>query len=151
MKKFIAKKGNTSICFKSEEDAKNYCAEHPEYNYEFRREWEYYDSEMRNSTTRYSRFSGNNLIDAIEQNFPQIMKTTRLYGASGYTLKSVKLQKINGATELIIESWPFSNALVGYSPKMCNKENLRKESIEIHGVENDEFVDHEYSFEIKKN
>lgn len=150
MLKYYAQKDNYVNVFTGEERAKKFCEENPGYELAPVRAWKYYDRNLKNSTTRYTDIKGETLQEAISNNIDKILKSMGQYGVSGYTLVSAKLIREEGKVYFVVESYPFSDALVGYSESMKNKENLKIEKLEILEVTDDELPESGYVFKLNK-
>ena len=151
MKKFQAVQKNIVVNFKNKGEAIEFIEKKPQYHYEEKNEWRYYDAYLGNSSTRFSTISGNTLIDAIEQYFKKIITSMGLYGASGYILKTVTLEKITeDKARLTITAYPFSTALVGFNNDMLKDDRLKTKTLDILDVTENEF-EGKYEFELTKN
>jgi hypothetical protein len=149
MKKYASTKGNGTMLFKTREEAMAH-ANKTEGTFE---EYNAYAFDNPNSLNRFSSeetIRGENIIDAIEENFLRITKVIKLYGVSGYTLERAYIEHLgNNQAKLTVCGWPFSEALVGFSPDMLSGDTLEEVSLILSGVPEEEIPNGKYDFEVK--
>ncbi len=101
--------------------------------------WRYYAPYYTSGSANYREISGLSLVETIKESFNLIIKDCGLGGVSGLKLKSVKLSKKNGDTNLIIRYIPLG--------KLGIELQEEEKKIKIEWVTDDEF-NGEYIFKI---
>ena len=139
MKEYYVEDRGIRWCFKNREKAEKKAEE---INSKVTKEefWKYFAPFYTGSTSEYRKIKGENLIAAIESNFKLIMKDNGLEGLSGYRLYSAEIRREKGEVYLIVDSQKIQ--------KLGTPGNRYVSKIKIEGVENKDFENDEYKFEI---
>lgn len=138
MKQYYVMDGNIRNTFKDVDAAKKWASEHGG-AVESRVYWEYY-APYSSSTTKRREITGPSLIDAIEQNFRQIINDTGMNGLSGYKLTSVVLEKTPAGADLVVD-------LVKLGRLGAPGDRAYKK-IKIEGVEPEDMPEDRHEFEL---
>lgn len=140
MKKYCAVKENTYISCGSRRKVDEFIAANPGYSPEEHHEWK--SSEM-GCVLGHSRDTIQSetgiewpLESAIEQNWERIIRAARMFGLSGYNIKSVRIRREGPRCIITIKGWNCSEILVGFDPASdWSEKKLLTRTVTFDGVE----------------
>lgn len=140
MKKFYAVDGSFRTSFASKAKLNEYISKHTSVKPMMIHEWS--SDELRiNVGETLSTITSEvgvqyPLESAIERNWDKIVRAARMFGLSGYQIKSVRVQREGAKCVITIQGWDSSECLVDFAPeKNWADENLLTRTVVFNGVE----------------
>lgn len=140
MKKFYAVEGSFRTSFANETKLNEHLSKHPSSNPLMIHEWS--SDELRinvcDSQPTITAEAGVQypLEDAIERNWDKIVRAARMFGLSGYKIKSVRVQREDTKCVITIQGWDSSECLVDFDlEKNWSDEKLMTRTVVFDGVE----------------
>lgn len=140
MKKFYAVDGSFRTSFANETKLNEHLSKHPSAKPLMIHEWA--SDELRinvcdSQPTITSEVGVQYPLEAaIERNWDRIVRAARMFGISGYKIKSVRIQREDAKCVITIQGWDSSECLVDFAPeKNWADENLLTRTVVFNGVE----------------
>lgn len=140
MKKFYAVDGSFRTSFASEAKLNEYISKHPSVKPMMIHEWSSDELRINVGDTQSTITSEVGvqypLEAAIERNWDEIMRAARMFGLSGYKIKSVRIQREDAKCVITIQGWDSSECLVDFATeKNWSDEKLMTRTVVFDGVE----------------
>ena len=153
MKKYYAVNGSFRTAFANEERLNAYLSAHPSHVALVEHQWN--SDEIRINVCGSRGFITSEagikypLEAAIERNWHTILRGARMFGLSGYRIKSVRLRREGDKCIITLKGWSTSAGLVGFAAaKHWSDEALLTRTVVFDGVEDGDLHADEFDIEL---
>ena len=155
MKKFYAVEGSFRTSFANEAKLSEHLSKHPSSKPLMIHEWSSDELRINVGDTESTITSEVGvqypLEAAIERNWDKIVRAARMFGLSGYKIKSVRIQREDAKCIITIQGWDSSECLVGFDPeKNWSDEKLMTSTVVFDGVEGGDLHSDDFMADLTK-
>lgn len=134
----VAVKNNISLTFGSRAERDKYITANPNYSPAEHHVWVSDEMRIVLGSPEIIAETGIEypLEEAIKRNWEGIVRAARMFGVSGYMVRSVRIQRHATKCVITIKGWDCSEILVGFDPTQdWSEEKLMTRTVTFDGVE----------------